>query len=162
VVLASARSLGLQVHSTDDPESIVLRGVELHPHQVSTIRALARAFERANRINGLEQALTAGLAVYGQLNDLRDALPAAQLRAAQGEMFGDISRVVEQLLALAPLVELPGETRDNVAAVLDLLPDERSREEYVLAAQRGELQRNFEAARQDLAGEENQDPGDRG
>jgi hypothetical protein len=49
VVLAAARSLGLQVHTAEDPDALTIGGAgELRPDQKDAIRALVRVFREAN------------------------------------------------------------------------------------------------------------------
>jgi hypothetical protein len=79
VVLAAARSLGLRVHSGEDPDALIIGGAgDLRPDQKDTIRALVRVFREMNaaaRADALETAVRDGEQRIEYARELLERLP---------------------------------------------------------------------------------------
>lgn len=125
VVLAAARSLGLRVHSGEDPGALVIGGADdLRPEQKEAVVALVRVFREMNtdaRRRRLEAVAVAGQQRYEAITDLLTSVPIDGPNRTRERAI--ITRAAieaqEELESLGSTKELPSE----LASQLDGLRD---------------------------------------
>lgn len=153
VILAAARSLGLEVHSGDDPDAMILAGANtLRPDQKAALHALARSFQQSNEEQRRE-LVAATLTPY--LRGVADSIQLSRALIDSGALLETVQASAGHVRDAMNGLERRRQTFDEFPGVRGMLADDDIEEiaevERLIASYLADLNAYYGTTRREFA-----------